>query len=792
MKVGFVLGAALTFVWVASGPLEAARNPVQQASRAPLSSESQPRETLDRYCVGCHNARVQRGGLALDTASLDVSDLSQARDTWERVVRKLELRAMPPVGRPRPDEPTYDSMVAWLEQELDHIAAAKPDPGGQPAVRRLTLTEYRNAIRDLLALESLPAEVDPSGVLPIDSSAAGFDNVADVLFVSPTAMEGYLAAARRISRFAVGDPSLPAIIERYQMPFELPQDRHVSGLPFGTRGGKAIRTYVPLDAEYRLDIETARGATVGSYELEVSVDGERAGLFTVDTEQGRSRGGSTTIGADGSLEVSLSLKAGPRVLVVTFVDKPAAPEEAVKRAFLRTRGRLSSIVSVTLTGPLNATGSGDTPSRRRIFSCRPSSPAQEVPCAKEILSTLARHAYRRPVTEEDLAFLLPFYEAGRSEAGFERGIQYGIERLLVSPGFLFRVERVLTDVPAGSLYQITDLELATRLSFFLWSSIPDDELLNVAVAGNLRDPGALEQQVRRMLADRRAQALVTNFASQWLYLRDLDDRRMNYEAFPNFDESLKAAFTRETELFLETIIREDRSVLELLTADYTFVNERLAKHYGIPYVYGDHFRRVELTGSPRRGLLGHGSVLTLTSRPTRTSPVLRGKWVLENILASPPPPPPPNVPALEDTDETGAVLSMRDRMVQHRANPVCASCHSLMDPIGLSMENYDATGAWRAKSESGAPVDASAVFLDGTQFEGVDGLQQVLLQSPEIFVRTLSEKLLGYALGRNVAPSDPPTIRAIARATESNDYRFSILIENIVRSMPFQMRRSDQ
>ena len=792
MSLRFVMSVAVAFVWVGSSPPVAARSPVQQASDVPVSSVSQQRETLDRYCVSCHNARLQTAGLALDEASLDAAGLSRERGTWERVVRKLELRAMPPVGRPRPDESTYEGMVAWLEQELDRVAADMPDPGNQPAVRRLTRTEYKNVIRDLLALESLPAEVDPSGLLPRDSSAAGFDNVADVLYVSPAALEGYLAAARKISRFAVGDPSLPAIIERHQMPFERPQDQHFSELPFGTRGGTALRTYVPLDAEYQLVIETERGMTQGSFALEVSVDGARAGLFPVDVTRPRRGAGSSTIGGDNTLEVTLPLRAGPRVLGVTFVDRPAAPEETVKRSFLRTRGRMANVVAVTLTGPVNASSSGDTPSRRQIFSCRPSSPAQEQPCAKEILSTLARRAYRRPVTEEDLAFLLPFYEAGWDEAGFERGVQYGIERLLVSPGFLFRVERDPADVPAGSLYQIADLELATRLSFFLWSSIPDDELLNVAVAGTLRDPEVLDQQVRRMLADRRAQGLVTNFASQWLYLRDLDAKRMNYEAFPNFDVGLKQAFMRETELFIESIIREDRSVLQLLTADYTFVNERLAKHYGIPHVYGDHFRRVELAGLPRRGLLGHGSILALTSRPTRTSPVLRGKWVLENILASPPPPPPPNVPALEDTDETGAVLSMRDRMVRHRANPVCASCHALMDPIGLSMENYDASGAWRTKSESGAPVDSSGVFLDGSEFEGADGLQQVLLGRSEIFVRTLSEKLLGYALGRNLGPSDPPTVRAIARAAEANDYRFSSLIGAIARSMPFQMRRSGQ
>ena len=760
--------------------------------------------TLNRYCVTCHNDRIVSGrgtapsmlvsqlrtaGLALD--ALDVDHVGEDSDAWERVIRKLEARTMPPVGRPRPDEATYGEVVDWLETELDRAATNAPNPGRRPALHRLSRTEYQNAVRDLLALDSLPKEFDVSTLLPADNVTSGFDNLAELLFVSPSTLERYLAAARKISRLAVGDTSMPPIVDRYQLDRDLIQDGHLDGLPLGTRGGTVIRSHLPADGEYVLTVEFAQAARE-EHEVEVSVDGERVGLFSIGGRPlVRGASGVFAFEAEPPVDVRVPLGAGPREIAVAFLQKTGARHESLVRASRRGQRREPAISTVTLSGPYGVDGSGDTPSRQRIFTCRPGgdAPAAE-PCVREILSTLARRAYRRPVTGADLDLLLPFYAEGRAAGGFDRGIQRALERLLVGPEFLYRIERDPADVDPGAPYRVRDLELASRLSFFLWSSIPDDELLDRAIDGTLSDPAVLEAQVQRMLADRRSRALVDNFAEQWLYLRDVEAKEPDPGFFPGFDENLRQAFQRETELFIDSVLREDRGVSDLLTADYTFLNERLARHYGIPHVYGSHFRRVSLDGTARRGLLGQGGILTLTSYATRTSPVLRGKWILENLLASPPPPPPPDIPALAETTDDGAALSMRAAMERHRANPACASCHAQMDPLGFALENFDAVGRWRTRSESNDAIDASGILPDGTSFEGPDGMRQALLREPERFVATVTEKLLTYALGRNVESYDMPAVRAIVRDAERNDYRFSSIVLGIVRSTPFQMRMS--
>ena len=745
---------------------------------------------LDRYCVTCHNE--QRGlpeGNPLHLDRLDLVSVAADAGAWELVAGKLRAGTMPPAGRVRPDPAAATALAVWLETGLDRAAAATPDPGPHPAVRRLTRTEYGNAIRDLLALEALPRELDLASLLPADNTV-GFDNVAELLFVTPTLMEAYVTAARKIARLAVGDPSQPLIVDTYPLPLELPQDRHLPGLPLGTRGGIAIDRYFPLDGEYEIEIGLTRFGREPE-RLEIAVDGEREALIAIG---GTAEAGESAYDPSaGPLRRRAWVSAGARTLGVTFVAKTAAAGETLVSPFSRGRGRMPAITSVTISGPYGDAAPGASASRARIFVCHPVPPAVDDPaCAQRVVSTLLRRAYRRPVTEEDLAPVLSFYDAGQAEAGFERGVQRALERILVSPEFLLRVEAPPADVRPGTPYPVSDLELATRLAFFLWSSIPDDELLEVAAAGRLRAPGVLDGQVARMLADPRATSLVSNFVAQWLYLRDLEARRPNDRLFPNFDDGLRDALLRETELVFETFLREDRRVPELLTTNETFVNERLARHYGIPHVYGSHFRRVSLgDDSVRGGLLGMGSILTLTSYATRTSPVVRGKWVLENILGAPPPPPPPDVPALRDTGEDGRVLSMRGRMAQHRANPVCASCHARMDPLGLALENLDAVGRWRSHDESGAAVDASGVLPDGTAFEGLAGLRAVLAARPEAFVTTFAEKLLMYAVGRELGPFDRPTVRQIVREAAGREYRLSAIVQAIVESTPFQMRRPE-
>jgi hypothetical protein len=733
------------------------------------------RELLARYCTDCHNAVDLEANLVIDPQGVEA--IAADPERWEKVVRKLRSEEMPPDGA-RPEHEQYLRAAAFLEAELDAAAAAAPQPGEVPSFRRLTRTEYRNAIRDLLSLEALPAELDFELLLPADNAASGFDNIADLLFVSPVVMERYIAAAQKIARLAVGDLRAPVMVNIHQLSEQLPQDERIDGLSFGTRGGLGVRTYLPLDAEYVVELETA-APVPEPHEIELSIDGVRVAVATVVTPEGVRRGSE-------QVAFRAPFQAGPHLLGITFVERSEALDESITRGRMRGRGTLPAIAMATIRGPYDATGPGDTPSRSRIFVCEPEAAAAERPCADQILRGLARRAYRRPPTNEDVADLLPFYELGRAEGSFDAGIQLALERLLVSPQFLYRVERE----PAGAgAFAVSDLELASRLSFFLWSSIPDDELLDAAERGTLREPGVLAAQVQRMLADPRSEAMVTNFAAQWLFLRDVAVKDPDIFLFPDHDVSLRAALERETELFVDSVLRSGSSVLELLTAKHTFVNERLAKHYGMPHVQGSYFRRVELgDDTPRAGLLGQGSVLTVTSYATRTSPVLRGKYVLDNLLASPPPPPPPDVPSLATADEEGgAPLTLREAMLRHRANPACASCHAKMDPIGFALEHFDAVGRWR-NEDAGVPIESRSELVDGTVIDGPAGVQAMLTSRPELFVGALTEKLLMYALGRNVQYYDAPAVRGVVRAAAARNYEFSAIVEGIVASVPFQMR----
>jgi len=791
-----------------AGPVSPA-TPTQTGTRdAPAPSLQQPRALVDRYCVTCHNQTLNTGSLALDR--LDMANVGANPDVWEKVARKMGGGLMPPTGRPRPDRPAALAFVSWLEAELDRAAASRPDPGRTEPLHRLNRAEYRNAIRDLLSLD-----IDVTSLLPGDDASYGFDNIAGVLKVSPTLMERYLTAARKISRLAVGLPVSFPSVDTVRVPEDLPQDDRIAGLPFGTRGGVRVSHTFPVDADYGIKVRLSRlglsgGATedvprfAESHDLEVSLDGVRLKVFTLageTLEPGRRQDayqqGRANLDADW--EVRVPVEAGPHEIVVAFLKKSSALNETVRLPFLRpyvgsggdTRYQ-PYLSSVTISGPFTTGGRAeDTPSRRRIFACRPASPRDELSCARSILTSLARRAYRRPVADGDLKPLLAFYAEGRAEGGFDAGIELALERLLVSPHFLFRVERDPPTAEPGQVYPVADLELASRLSFFLWSSIPDDELVGLAAAGRLQDRSVLERQVRRMLGDRRANSLVENFAGQWLYLRNLPTLSPDLDRFPDFDDSLRRAFKTETELFVGSIVREDRSVLDLFTADYTFVNERLARHYGIPNVRGSHFRRVTVTDPARQGLLGHGSILAVTAYPHRTSPVLRGKWVLENLLGTPPPPPPPNVPDLRDTNAAGELLSMRERMAQHRANPTCATCHSMMDPPGFSLETFDAVGRLRRVDERFEAIDAGGSLPDGTRFDGPAGLRQALLADPERVMRTFTEKLLTYALGRGLEPSDMPAVRHVTRTAAADHHRFSAIVLGIVRSTPFRMRRTD-
>ena len=775
--------------------------------------------TIGRYCVTCHNGRLLTAGLTLD--GLDLSQVGPHAETWEKVVTKLRTRTMPPVGRPRPSPDTYDALAGWLEDQIDRYAAAHPDPGRTEAFHRLNRAEYANAIRDLLALD-----VDVAALLPADDiDEYGFDNMADVLTVSPALMERYLSAARKIGRLAVGETPLGPGTETYKVPILLEQDdRMGDDVPFGSRGGVGIRHYFPVDGEYDLAIRLHRNYVnyvrgMGSrHELEVRLDGALVRTFAFGGEEPEgvqapaSYGGNQfgdpaweeyMLYADANMRVRFQATAGPHVVSVAFVRRFTEPEGVLQPrqsifavAVNERRDGYAAVEHVAIGGPYSSTGPGDTPARRAIFTCRPASAAatDEEACAREILTSLARRAYRRPIDAGDLATLMDFYRVGRGDGGFDAGIQLALERVLIAPDFLFRVERDPVDAESGTAYALSDLETASRLSYFLWSSGPDDELLALAEAGGLNDPEVLGRQARRMLSDPRAGELVRNFAGQWLYLRNLRGAVPDALVFPEFDENLREAFHQETELFVESLIRDDRSVLDLLRADYTFVNERLARHYGIPGVYGSHFRRVGLdpaTAERRGGIFGHGSLLTVTSYPNRTSPVLRGKWVLTNVLGTPPPPPPADVPDLPDRGEDGRAATVRDRLERHRESPACSVCHAPMDPLGLALENYDAVGRWRLTGETDQPIDASGNLPDGTAFEGPTGLRTLLLERREQFVGTLTEKLLAYALGRGPEHYDRPTVRAITRAAAAEDYRWSSIIVGIVQSTPFRMRRSE-
>ena len=779
------LAAAALLVAQAAGPTPGPG----PGAKADTAGPAEHAATVNKYCVTCHSDRLKTGGLTL--AGADLVHVSEHADTWEKVIRKLRTGAMPPAGAPRPDQAASSALATYLETSIDRDAANAPHPGKLALVHRLTRTEYQNTIRDLLALEALPKEIDYPLLLPADNSSSGFDNIADLLFVSPAIMERYLDAAEKISRLAVGDTKAPVMVNRYRLHPEQWQGARVDDLPWGTRGGLAVKSHFPADGEYVVKVQLSAPPTE-PHQLEISVDGERLQLATLGGIAGGRRSGARQpqprtgeADPDRALEFRIPIKAGPRLVGVTFIERDEVRDESTLRPRMRGRGTEPALSLVTISGPYGAKAPGDSPSRRRIFSCNTDSAS----CAKQILLSLTRRAYRRPVTDADIQDLLPFYESGRSEAGFDAGIERALERLLVSPQFLFRVEREPPGVATGTAFKVSDIELASRLSFFLWSSIPDDQLLKAAEQGQLSDPAVLDREVRRMLRDKRSRSLVTNFAEQWLFVRDIEAKQPDGLLFPDFDETLRAAMREETTLFLDSVLRNNRGVLDLLNANYTFVNERLARHYGIPNVEGSYFRRVTFpASSPRGGLLGQGSILTLTSYATRTSPVVRGKWVLENLLAAAPPPPPPNIPALKtEGAEPGRSLTMREAMTAHRANPSCASCHARMDPIGFAMENFDAVGRWR-DHDGGSAIDASGAFPNGVTFDGMAGLRKVLLADRPQFINTVASKLLMFALGRNLQYYDEPAVRAIVRHGAANNDTLASLVSGVVRSAPFLMR----
>ncbi len=791
------MAAALT-VSVVSGAVSASAIPQATTTQAAgVADASAQRAVVNQYCVTCHNARLKRGDLVLE--QVDFSTLGQHPDLGEKIVRKLRAGLMPPSGNRRPDAATLESLIRGMEDTLDRAAAPHLPP---PGIHRLNRTEYTNAIRDLLALE-----IDAAKFLPSDDSTRGFDNIAGALTMSPALMEAYLSAAGKISRLAIGDVSAPSQAV-FDVPNDTAQNYHVEGLPFGTRGGMLIPYEFPADGEYSFKVKGVTGyfqAVLGGVKgehLEVTIDGERVKVFDWDKEIANTTG-------NGRSTPRVPVKAGLHQVGVTFVATNDIPGSELNKPFQRTMNTPGSIPGfqfyphvgqVWIEGPYNAKGASDTESRRRIFVCRPSKTLSEDACARRIVSTLARHAYRRPSTASDVKTLMDFYQEGRAEDGtFDAGIEAALQRVLTDPEFVYRGEREPAGLAPGKAYRVSDLELASRLSFFIWSSIPDDELIDVAARGQLRSPAVLEKQVRRMLADPKSSALITNFTGQWMNVRGLKTVEPVVNIFPDFDDNLRLAFQREIELFFDAIVHEDRSAVDLLTADYTFVNERLAKHYGIPNVYGSQFRRVTLPPEldMRRGLLGKGALLTVTSNAAHTSPVARGKWFQSTFLGVEPPQPPPGVDtSLKEkvTNDTGGNLkipTMRDIMERHHTNPVCASCHKIFEPIGIAFENYDAVGAWRTTDE-GNPIDANETMIDGTKVEGVVGLRKFLVKYQDQFMRVVAEKLLTYALGRGVEDGDMPSVRAIVRGAAANDYRMSAMILGIIRSDQFQMNQKTQ
>ena len=762
---------------------------------AQSASVPQHKATIDQYCVTCHNQRLKTGGLSLDT--FDIANVHANAETWENVVRKLRVGAMPPQGIRRPDQQTTDSLIAFLEGELDRTSMRSP---GRPVLRRLNRAEYANAIRDLLGLD-----VDVAALLPPDVSAFGFDNVSDAQGSSPALLQAYLAAARKISAFAVGDPRIATGSDTYSVRQDLSQDVHLEGLPLGTVGGMRAKHTFPVDGDYefqvrlyRTNLSAIRGLE-DPHDLELTLDEESILRASIGGEKDLI--GLQTNPTDTSdvleasrLRVRRAVKAGQRDVAAAFLDAtPPLFETNRLQRFIRDFSNpfdaegAPHVQSITVQGPFGTKTVG-TPPSPRVFSCRPPDTAEPA-CARRILSTLATKAYRRPISDAELGDLLSYYSQARKGGSFQDGIQFGLRRILASPSFVFRPEGEPASIAAGTPYRITDSELATRLSFFFWSSLPDERLMRAARADQLKNPSVLAAQVTRMLADARASAFVNNFAGQWLHLRNLKGKVPNSELFPDFDDNLRQAFQREAELFFESVIREDRSVLDLMNADYTFVNERLARHYGIPNVFGSEFRRVSLADESRRGILGKGAVLLVTSHPTTTSPVLRGKWVLENLVGAPPPPPPADLDTALKTDPPGsAPKTMREQMERHRTNPVCANCHQVMDPIGFALENYDMVGAWRTKDANGLPLNTADVLTDGTKVDGVVSLRQALVRRPDVFVQTLTEKLMVYALGRGLTYEDMPEVRKVVRGAAQKGYRFSALIQGIVESVPFQMR----
>jgi hypothetical protein len=771
---------------------------------SPLSSHSPHDALLAAYCVTCHNDRLRTSDLSLE--HVDLSDVPKSAELWEKVIRKVRAGMMPPAGMPRPDAASLDGFVGYLEASIDAAAAASPRPG-RTALHRLNRAEYANAIRDLLALD-----IDSTALLPPDDESSGFDNIADVLTVSPSLMERYLSASWNISRMALGNTAITPGTATYRVRPDLSQDQHVDGLPPGTRGGLLVEHAFPVDGEYVIKLRLWRNTfdlmrgMEDPHEIEIALDGVRIQSVIAGGRDDFNRMAENpgTFGADldKRLTVRVPVKAGTHTLWATTVLKSQAPRDDLIKPFLRTTVDGLDIMGdpsvdrVTVEGPFAASGPGDTPSRRAILSCRPSAAAQEAGCAERILTSLARRAYRKPIDETTTRVLMDFYRRGRQSGGsFDRGLESALQFILASPEFLFRVEPdPVREVrakaaPTAGIYRLGDLELASRLSFFLWSSLPDESLLSAAESGRLKQPAVFEQQIRRMVADRKSKALVDNFAEQWLHLRNLKNSNPDLVAFPDFDDNLRQAMKQETELFFESIMRDDRSVLDLLNADYTFVNERLARHYGIPDVYGSRFRRVKIPSASRRGLLGQASILTVTSYPNRTSPVERGKWILTNLLGVPPQPPPPNIPPLQDTAADGRVVPLRERMERHRNSPVCAGCHRVMDPIGFSMENFDGIGRWRDKEE-GQPIDASGTLFTGARVDGAAALRRELTARPEVFVGVFTEKMLTYALGRGIEYYDMPAVRKIVRDAAATNYRFSSIVLGIARSVPFQMKQA--
>ena len=757
------------------------------------------RELVSKYCVSCHNQKLKTANLVLD-------DASTSAETWEKVIIKLRSRAMPPPGIRRPDNATYDAVADSLEAELDRAAAAHVNPGRTASLHRLNRTEYANAVRDLIAVD-----VDAQAMLPPDEQAYGFDTNAEALAMQPALLDRYVAAAANIARRAVGDAKMPPAFERYgaiqgnsnEQTYLRQTERLTEDFPMGSRGGIAVRHYFPVDGEYVFKIRlqrnyesVIRGLNVAN-QFEIRVDGNRVGQFTLGGGGPASQAKNFLYDGDEALQVRVPVKAGLRRVVATMLKSEDAEPEGAGPDRIPTWSRESdnaaaptAISSLLVGGPYDAKIPQDSPSRHLIFVCQPTSASEEAPCATKILSRLARRAYRRAASDEDVHTLLAFYKQGRAAGSFDDGIRAALERTLVSPDFLFRIEADPAGAAPGQVYRISDVELASRLSFALWSSIPDDALLDAAISGKLREPAVLEQQVSRLLADPRARSsLVQNFFAEWLQIRNV--RLLNPEStkFPWFDDNLRAAFVKEIELFLDAQLREDRSIVSLLTSNETFVNEQLARHYGIPDVYGSHFRKVTLTDENRFGLLGKASVLAVTSYTTRTSPTIRGKWLLENILAAPMPAPPPNIPALEASNKDGKPLSVREMLEMHRANPACASCHARMDPLGFSLENFDAIGQWRT-TDAGKAINASGVLLDGTQVTGPAALQHALVAQKQQFVRAVTEKLLTYSLGRGLEYYDAPAVRGIVRDAAADDYRWSSVVLGIVKSAPFQMRRS--